>query len=387
SVLRNVKVTNANTGILVDNSALIANHIALADVIASNNGVYGVAFQFSSNNTLSGITASNNGSIGISFFSGLGNNSLSNVTVSSNQSMGIDLRNSDNNTVIGVTANNNGFDGILLVQGTENNLVAGVTANNNGNGGIELFSGANNNLLTDVAVGHNGVGEIVSTDSSNNRFTGRLHVVNASPANCVVSGGTNPGLIGGTCANDVAAGSDATLITTGISPATSFVGKLTSDDSVNLFDANGASAYPLDPATFDWTHFANRYRSWGIDGSAFPNANHRGQWVSPTSGRIWDWSLSAGDTVLRNVLALPTGNDVLTHTWSDASTTTFLRHAVEISGDRIGNDNLLCESGEACLYTPNIGGYQGHGSLVSAGPFTDGTVTGVTLMRRASNGR
>jgi hypothetical protein len=166
------------------------------------------------------------------------------------------------------------------------------------------------------------------------------------------------------------------------------VGKVSIEDGVNIDDTNAGSAYPLNPAAFDWTHFDNSYRAWGIDGSAFPNADHQGRWSSaPTTGRIWDWSLSAGDTVLRNVLALPTGNDSLTHTWSDASTTTFLRHAMEISGDRIGNDNALCESGETCLYTPNIGSYQGHGNLVDAGTFVDGTLTGITLIKYETNGR
>jgi hypothetical protein len=48
---------------------------------------------------------------------------------------------------------------------------------------------------------------------------------------------------------------------------------------------------------------------------------------------------------------------------------------------------MLCESNEVCLYTPNIGSYQGHGQLVSAGPFVDGTLTGITLMKYETNGR
>ena len=75
------------------------------------------------------------------------------------------------------------------------------------------------------------------------------------------------------------------------------------------------------------------------------------------------------------------------HTWSDASTVTYLRNASEIMGDEIGNDNGLCETDETCLYTPNIGSYQGHGTLESAGDFTDGAaITGVTLMQYPTNG-
>ncbi len=65
---------------------------------------------------------------------------------------------------------------------------------------------------------------------------------------------------------------------------------------------------------------------------------------------------------------------------------TFLRNAVEINQDGIGNDDVMCTSGETCLYTPNIGAYQGHGNLISAGPFTDGVLTGITLVKHETNG-
>jgi len=66
--------------------------------------------------------------------------------------------------------------------------------------------------------------------------------------------------------------------------------------------------------------------------------------------------------------------------------TTFLRNAVEIMDNGLGNENGLCESNETCLYTPNIGAYQGHGNLISAGPFTNGVITNVTLMKYEFNG-
>ena len=67
--------------------------------------------------------------------------------------------------------------------------------------------------------------------------------------------------------------------------------------------------------------------------------------------------------------------------------TTFLRNAIEIIDDSIGNENGLCESNETCLYSPNLGGYQGHGNLISAGAFTPGTLTGITLLKYETNGR
>ncbi|MGB5398012.1 MAG: hypothetical protein WBN96_12750, partial [Gammaproteobacteria bacterium] len=185
--------------------------------------------------------------------------------------------------------------------------------------------------------------------------------------------------------------SDHTLVT-GIDLTNAFVGKVLIDDAANEDDTDGgALSFPATPATFDWTNFDNDFRGWGVDGSAFPSTNHRGRWTIG-GGRIWDWSVSIGDNgnagnpALLDVLTLPDGSETLTHTWSDTSTTQFLRKAVEIPGDGIGNDNTLCESGETCIYLPNIGSYQGHGDFVSAGAFTDGILTGITLMKYESNG-
>ncbi|MCM2324128.1 MAG: right-handed parallel beta-helix repeat-containing protein [Oligoflexia bacterium] len=66
---------------------------------------------------------------------------------------------------------------------------------------------------------------------------------------------------------------------------------------------------------------------------------------------------------------------------------TFLRNAIELQGDERGNDNGLCETGEACLYTPNFGAYQGEGDYLGNGPclFQNGTVSGVTLYAYPTN--
>ena len=54
------------------------------------------------------------------------------------------------------------------------------------------------------------------------------------------------------------------------------------------------------------------------------------------------------------------------------------RAAVEASGAEIVT---------VAIRRTNIGSYQGHGTLISAGTFTNGTLTGITLMRYATNGR
>jgi hypothetical protein len=39
-------------------------------------------------------------------------------------------------------------------------------------------------------------------------------------------------------------------------------------------------------------------------------------------------------------------------------------HAVELINDRVGDDDGLCESDEACAFAPNLGAYQGQGALL-----------------------
>ena len=65
---------------------------------------------------------------------------------------------------------------------------------------------------------------------------------------------------------------------------------------------------------------------------------------------------------------------------------TFLRRAREVLNDGIGNDNLLCESNEVCLFAPNKASYQGHGPLVDVSGFTNGTLTNIKLVEFTTNG-
>ncbi len=397
SVLRNTAVSNGtDTGVLLaisSNNKLsdmtatsngdgldlngACNNNTLLDITADNNWT-GVLLYGSSNNTLSNVTASNSRNEGV-HLSNSSNTTLSNVLASNSGGHGVYLFSSSNNKLSNVTASNNAYDGVGLGGSSSDNTLMSITAANNAGGGIVLGFNSNNTLLNMTASNNGGKG-ISLFYSSSNYFTGLLKVGNNATSNCFVFEGTNPGLDDDTCENN---GSSNATLTTGITLASSFVGKAGSDSS----NAHGAGGTMLYDDITDWTSFDNQYRGWGIDGSAFPNANHQGRCTILTLCRIWDWSLAGGDTVIRNALALPTGNDTLSHTWSGGSTIMLLRNAVEIMGDGIGNDNGLCESNETCLYTPNIGSYQGHGSLVSAGAFTNGAITGVTLMKYATNGR
>ncbi len=448
NTLTDITASNNNySGVELNTSS---NNNTLTNITASNNG-YGVDLDSSSNNTLTNITASNNTNSGVELFSSSNNNTLTNITASNNGT-GVSLDTSSDNTLTGITASNNTSHGIYLLSSSNNNTLTNITASNNTGNGVYLTSFSNNNTLTDITASNNGAGVVLSTSSnntltditasnntnygvffngsSNNYFTGELKVGNNVTNNCFVSSGTNPGLVATTCANN--GSSDATL-TTGVSVtvASSFVGKVTTDDTVNTSDTNGTATYS---AALDWSNFENPYRAWGLDDiNDFPHANHQGRWTVGT-GRIWDWSMQSSDTVLVNSVSYPDKGGIantITHQWTAADATAcglidgatwgavcdlpgyndqtsceaattptgfgdwitskcysvLLRGAVEIHDDAIGNDNTLCESDETCLWTRNMGSYQGHGALISAGSFTDGAVlTGITLKKYETNG-
>ncbi len=380
----------------------------LVSSVSANNNAMGVVVS-SSNNIVSNVTASSNG-YGV-YVASATDNMLSNITVSNNDQDGIYVNTSNNNVLSALTANNNG-QGVYIEDSSYISLID-VAASNNGTG-LAIARSSNNSILN-ITASNNSVG-VTLHDTSENYFTGEFQVGQAT--NCSVTNTatiTNPGLDDdndpsdqgndavhdGLCVQEGA--SDFDTATIGISLAASFVGKIPLDDTINISDINGAATM-TDALAFDWTSFENTYRAWGVDGSTFPDVTNRGElgcsdkmYTNQTdceanlstwkgNAHIWDWSLWASDTAVKNSVSLPTGSDTLTHTWSDMSTTTFLRNAVEIKGDNIGNDNTLCETGETCLYTPNTGAYQGHGNLLSAGTFIDGTITGVTLMKYENNG-
>ena len=361
------------------------------DINASHGVYYGIwlinpASGDVSGNVFNNIRVSNNGVEGIVLGTGSFSNTFTRVTVSNNRNTGIlivSTGSANNNRFADVTIANNGAGGISA---GEYDFLMNVVASNNGASGIII--GANDTAFN-LAVTNNATDGIYLNSADDSVFTGLLKVGNNGTADCTVNGGTNPGLTGA-CAN--AGTSDATP-SFSVDAATIFVGKVTGDDAQNSSDTNGGATDAVGSAAdFDWIHFENDFRAWGIDGSAFPNADHRGQWPDGSDGRIWDWSVSASDVgdggnpALLNVLALPDGNDTFDLV-GFLSTQIGLRNAIEFLGDGIGDDDGICESNETCLYTPNIGAYQGHGKLISAGAFTDGTLTGITLLRYENNGR
>ncbi len=116
---------------------------------------------------------------------------------------------------------------------------------------------------------------------------------------------------------------------------------------------------------------------------------------------LMDWRVpSMSASVLHSKNAIPADMAVhtrLSGTETNNSETTdngeaympapYLENAVEIVSDNVGNDNGLCENFEVCLYTPNLGAYQGDGELVEVPGFTPPVDNdNIILLQRADNG-
>ena len=306
---------------------------------------------------------------------------------------------------------NSAEDGIFLRNSGNDNFIHNVLSVGNdvglGTHGSQL---SENHIISDIALFEN---EIAAANIylRNTTFTGFFAVGNnagttSSADDCIVIGGTNPGLINGTCTDSgshlsstyTGQTSDA-LFLTDKDISSSIVGKVTVTDSENTKDSNGLQAYDGDN---DFFNFENWYRSLGKDGGAFPSTDNKGSCDS-LDCRIWDFRLLSNDSYFLNKsddgvnnngtfqegVTCPSavnGNKVLTNS-NSSSPITFLKNAGEIFFDDIGNDNGLCESNEACIYHPNIGAYQGEGAL-SEGVclFENGTVSNVSMYRYMQNG-
>lgn len=282
-------------------------------------------------------------------------------------------------------------------------MATAIVANGVGeSGGISstgLYLQGDDNRFIDTAITDSETQDVYASQfASNDQFEGILLLTNQATSCYVSSLAISPGITG-TCTG--AAGT----VTFG-SAAGSFVGAVSTDDVANASDTNGVGTWA---AITDWASFDNTFRVWEAAGATMTSGY--GNCRLTGSCRIWDWSLSASDDKLRDVLALPTASDVIVKQWNIGTTqtaaqctqfspggvwntiyarceSTFLNHAMEVLLDGIGNDNGLCESNETCTVTPNIGAYQGHGTLVQVGTIgAGGAVENVTLLGWDQNGR
>jgi hypothetical protein len=306
-----------------------------------------------------------------------------------------------------LTVVNSAGNGVML-EG-RNILVQNLVVSNSGDTQLLQRYSSENNTIIGAAIVHGATwgiqGEDLGEDgrASDWFFSGPLLVGDNLSGDC--QGLAGSGILAG-CANDssVSPASNAALVTE-VTLANAFVGPVASD-AVNPDEVSGP--VPFDEIT-DFVHFENEHRGWSPNsGRQWPFPAHRGA-CEGANCRVFDWSLVFADTVLRDVNPEPTGSSVGEHFWvvspapldqddCDAAypgsiltgsrcRSVYLRSAAELLGDHVGNDNGLCESNEDCLYTPNLGAYQGHGPLVPRTTITSGAVTGMTLYEYLENGR
>ncbi|MDH5676310.1 MAG: hypothetical protein OEZ06_29590 [Myxococcales bacterium] len=197
-------------------------------------------------------------------------------------------------------------------------------------------------------------------------------------------------------------------LTIGSSMVSGLVCEVITEDATNSSDSGGSANLA---AITDFTHFDNRYRGWGAEGGSFASGNNRNSCIGSATCRIWDYALQRGDAVACAAHGLPKGSSSMVvafgrcdtdplaqyevsictgsgGTWMPAAIEeTILQHAVEVMGDAVGDDDLLCESEEACLYSPNVGAYPGHGAVLDATTLgSGGSVENVDLDRHSFNG-
>lgn len=408
---------NDSWGFVVEDS----DENVITDFVAANNQNWGLNVHTSPGTRLIGATTTNNTNWGIRFVNSH-NSVLYDIRSYNNENWGVNVFESDNVIVVSLlTAHQRNYGlnfdtlGSVVLNATSvnndnrgfninaaNTLFINLAAVNNDDTGVHLgdfgLSGDANNTFVNVASAHN-TGAGLGLFSEGNVFTGSLRVGDNADDDCDVDAGlSNPGLTDGDCDNTVI--SDATR-TAGVNLGQSYVAKVDSD-SANPDDVNGTA--PYDSIT-DWVSLENGLRTWGLDDGTFPSDMHDTDCRAGNTCRIWDWSLSSADSVLRAVNPLPTGDDTYVHTWvaaaqedcdaidgaswSDSTcTSNILLNATERMGDAIGNDNGLCESDEDCVYSPNIGRYQGHGALVDTGTIVSGGgIENVRLYEYETNGR
>ncbi len=351
------------------------------------------------------------------------------LAVGSEQRGLYDADDANQNTFSHVTSANHGGSGITLGAPAALTIVQTVSVNNHDNGLTSFWQFSTGCRVNNFYASLNRQSGLSLYDVQDFRFTGHLWVgLNGSPQ-CYLGGtNTNPGLVHSTCSQAGTEGSHifdadptSAILHIDRNLTNSFVGKLTTNEPVNQSDTNGARSYAN---IIDWLGFANRFRAWGGDGLAFPDASNRTPCLSGETCRVWDWRVRASDTALRNVngpfvdgASCPAAVDGTTGVLEDqvqvpwraelnavenvgnggdedgvceAGETChnrFLVAAVEVLEDARGDDDGLCESGEACIYSPNVGAYQGEGDFTTRTcTFAPGTITGVTMYAYPVNG-
>ncbi len=381
----------------------------LIDVGSKGDGAAGIVIEDVAGTDVFGAVVADADQAGVATW-GSFNTTLLGIAVSNNAYDGLYGDNTVDMTAIDVLANNNDEDGVHFSDGTEGLTLLNVTAVDNGDDGLELHNtaggqfgavlanavSANNAgdgldlddsfgvVVADLAVFANGENGIEIEGMDDLVFTGLLRVGASGGLDCFVN--DDVGLEHETCLN--VGGSDAAL-ELDLDLTEAFTGPLVADDIVNDDDFGGA----CDPEDLtDWLDFESRYRSWGIEGD-WPGADVIGICGDGDVCHVRDWRVNTDSPILKNIhgegdhdVPCPDSvhGDVVLTDFQEAPNT-FLRHAVEVVLDEVGDEDGLCEEGETCTYAPNQGAYQGEGSPTACN-FVGGILSDVEVLVFHANG-
>lgn len=376
-------------GIVLNNARdNVFNDIIVTNVVSSGGDGTGIGIAGTSQrNRFVRLLLGASGNAGIKLFDGADANVFQNVTITHSGSdlglTGAITVYSDRNQFANITITGMGHPtntspmgaGIFLIGGSD--CSAGIT------------SSADNNIFHNTSVSHATIG-VYDCATDNNTFSGGLILQN-NFVGC--ANGPTSGISAVTCSTTTPFSNAANRAAT---PA--FVGK-TAD--TNHPGASGR-LYASSASITSWHSFERPSRIWGKNGTGPADVTNRGSCYG-TACQIYDLALASADTAVRNMThAAPswTGNGAFTPgiTCPDAVhgdvsglaetmysqnlvTQAYLLHATEVVGDYSGNEDGICNSNEVCLYSPNYGYYQGHGSTAEACTFVDGTTSGVSGAR------
>jgi hypothetical protein len=420
--VKNTRITNCQTngiaGSSTKNSRFLNVDINGAIGTTAPAGIGLLLNNTSAYNLLENVKVSNSKNSGVTIDTGQ-YNVLSRILVTSGDGDGIEIIGTaataySQNNIFASTAAGFVFDGLFLSNSNaggsiSNSTVHNFLAVNNGkamNG--ERFA---NSVISDLAIGHGGQG-VVLTNSSTNKFTGILNIDSDIPTtnDCAVTGGTNPGLTagdtsGGNTGCQTNGASDHTRLTVSgvVGGVSTFERDIKGYVPESFFsNQSHVSFSSIDSVKMNWLTFSSPFRTFVKSTTTQPTfmTAYRGQCIAGDGNcDIVDWGIKTSAAYLLNKSYDQTndngawvggsncpsaahGNNVRT----DASSTSYLATAVEFLGDNVGNDDGRCQTGDRCLYLPNIGAYQGEGNLESCN-FQPGTISNVFLYGHSTNGR
>lgn len=315
-----VAATSVSTGIYLNN----ASKSRFGYLVISNNSLSrdGIFFNSSSYNRFKGFISNNNARYGIGIDGSY--NIFGPSTVANNANYGVSTIGSSNIFLSPVNINN--AKGIYISGNTAASTFVNAVSSHNGDYGIIMNSSPNNTLF---------LGSLIVNGNTTNKCSVGAGAVGLINLNCTDAG---------TAGSSVYTGSQSSaVLRIPVTLASSYVGKVTTNDSVNSSDTNGSATYD---AALNFLNFETIFRHWGKDGSAFPNSDNRARCATGTC-RIWDWTLSSVDNSLINRSgngSFVNGDNNLNGTCDSGE----LCDVREVLSDSVGDDDGTCEVSEVC---------------------------------------